>query len=369
MDGQHHNHNNPLHAIADRLPATHYADEDFRDDERRQRTHPIQGGQAGSRPPGANNGRGGPPSSNPSRPSRENHPLPVPPSFPSHASVASSSDSATRYSPSSDKVAMLDDDIDDREVLISPNRPAAMARDNSANSPMTEKAGPYVHPSVTWANSPEMNRPGPHPTLSYGGQGSFSNANAPQRKKSLVRADRARMDETDRFHHFRIHAAHMEAERTGRVQESGTGSGPNLNYVGMPVGGGQGGIAGYGLASSTANGYPGLRRGKSILAREPEMTQESGLSFLKRGATLRRKNTKSKEGYTETGDESMSQQEQQKRRQAAKPALSPWMIYCYIVTCFMPGFFLAALGGCTNLSYISWDVLKLTLLHYRLQNP
>jgi len=118
------------------------------------------------------------------------------------------------------------------------------------------------------------------------------------------------------------------------------------------------GIASYGLAPGQ-DGRPGLRRGKSILAREEGMAaHESGLNFLKRGATMRRNNKKgnggSKEQYPGGGNagEELLKSRSNAAAQAAKDKqdgekapLTPWMLYCYAITCCLPGVFLKSLGG------------------------
>lgn len=149
-----------------------------------------------------------------------------------------------------------------------------------------------------------------------------------RRKKSLVRPDRAPIDPSHRLYNYRNHAAAMQADARGRVGLSETGTtaidgsvalvqaahpgprradpgsyfsdpetdvgeaprprrAPNLMAVlGRPA-----------PAPSHQPGYPGgpgsaadgLKRGKSLLARRPGEAEESGLSILKRGETLRRK--------------------------------------------------------------------------------
>jgi chitin synthase len=105
-----------------------------------------------------------------------------------------------------------------------------------------------------------------------------------------LRPERSRNDENSRFFNYRQHAAVYEAENQGRVGPSSTGYDNATFSVGVPFGSGQGGISAVGLAPGI-DGRPGIRRGKSILAREEGMANESGLNFLKRGATLVRKKT------------------------------------------------------------------------------
>lgn len=112
--------------------------------------------------------------------------------------------------------------------------------------------------------------------------------------------------------------------------------------------------------SSNLSNPPQLRRGKSILARgEPsdDPSSESGLSLFKRGNTLRRKNappgglgrTRSqrrqageREGSAGGGEE--GEQKGFWSRIAPGP-VDGWMIYCWILTCLVPGFVLRGVFG------------------------
>lgn len=160
-----------------------------------------------------------------------------------------------------------------------------------------------------------------------------------RRKKSLVRPDRAPIDPSHRLFNYRNHAAAMEADERGRTGLSSTGmaavdgsvaaplayvpmeddaryqdyvDGPRsplhpgspgamqaaglrhnaLSALGRPVPGGAG--AGYSTAGGPGQVFgpngerTNLRRGRSLLARGPGEADESGLSILKRGETLRR---------------------------------------------------------------------------------
>ena len=161
-----------------------------------------------------------------------------------------------------------------------------------------------------------------------------------RRKKSLVKPDRERIDPNHRLYHYREHAAAQE-QYGGPAGSGGMGGG------GMDV-----------MPSTTGNAPPGLRRGKSLLAREPTDSQESGLNIFKRGATLRRKssgnvptngrpngppngaNTGSGRGLS-TG--SNYHQKQEKLGCLGDFAPGPkdaWMVYCYLLTVCVPGFVL-----------------------------
>jgi chitin synthase len=72
------------------------------------------------------------------------------------------------------------------------------------------------------------------------------------------------------------------------------------------------------------------------------MANESGLSFLKRGATLRSR--KKKEQYGPGSEELLKDRAGKAKAAQAKAPLGPWMIYCYIVTALLPGFVLKACG-------------------------
>lgn len=274
---------------------------------------------------------------------------------------------STKYSPGIDY-----NNGNNKEDLVSPTDTRQYFRDKEGNA---------YHPSVTFASSSTRSPTSANlPTVSFaagesstggggggGGhlhpgmgnrsleQGGYSGADF-KRKKSLVRPERERLNPDGRNFHYAQHSAAFQAENGGRVGISNTGYGPTSSaYAGLPYGGGQGGIASYGLAPGL-NGRPGLRRGKSILAREEGMAHESGLNFLKRGATLRRNNNnnsnkkQNKESYgTSSPDELLKgaggrHGKDSRKDNGNKAALTPWMIYCYIITFFLPGVFLKALG-------------------------
>lgn len=194
------------------------------------------------------------------------------------------------------------------------------------------------------------------PTVSGGGvataAGGGGNSTNFKRKKSLVRPDRERVDPSHRLWNYRNHAAAMEADGTGRVGFSSTGMYPLAGIPSsssMPNQIQSGAVplsrAGPGAPPpSTTNvaDASNLRRGKSILAREEGMATESGLNFLKRGATLRRRSTN-----TGAGAAAESQPHKVKPK---KGPLGPWMIYCYVLTFWAPGFLLKTCGECPSRS-------------------
>lgn len=116
---------------------------------------------------------------------------------------------------------------------------------------------------------------------------------------------------------------------------------------------------------------PQLRRGKSILARDEDQASgvgsESGLALFKRGNTLRRKHASS----GGAGEEALGRTRSGRRanRQHAHDAsadtdddrkgfwnrIAPgpvgwWMIYCWLLTCLVPGFVLRGVFGASPLS-------------------
>lgn len=181
-----------------------------------------------------------------------------------------------------------------------------------------------------------------------------------RRKKSLVRPDRERIDPNHRLWHYREHAVAaaeaMPQQQGGRpgMPQQGYSSQTSQRAGGVSV-----------LPSTTGNAPPGLRRGKSILAREPtDGASESGLNFLKRGATLRRKTTAaSKEGLvggrqgptaTSAGTGRSATRDYSRNKDDEGVAClgnfvpgpkNWWMVYCYLLTICIPNFVLKNVGG------------------------
>ncbi|KDQ15672.1 glycosyltransferase family 2 protein [Botryobasidium botryosum FD-172 SS1] len=142
----------------------------------------------------------------------------------------------------------------------------------------------------------------------------FSDSNV-RRKKSLVRPERERIDPNHRQFHYRTQAVQMEAE--GRM-----------------------GV----LPSTTGNAPGGLRRGKSLLAREQDVA-ESGLSLFKRGATLRRKRQPSP--VTPSGEKGCF-------KNIAPGPKDAWMVYSWLITCWIPPFLLSTCGIRTPEQQRAW---------------
>ncbi|GAA96507.1 glycosyltransferase family 2 protein [Mixia osmundae IAM 14324] len=197
------------------------------------------------------------------------------------------------------------------------------------------------------------------PTAMQSGNAYSANNDGVRRKKSLVRPDREKIDPGHRLYNYRNHAAAMQADGTGRVGYSTTGNHPNTaptqpkQTVSMS-GNVRPGAPNYAVRSNpvrsaAAATVEGLRRGRSILAREEGMANESGLNFLKRGPTR-------------TGSASKADILADRRRQRipeekgknGKAPLGPWMIYCNIITCCCPGFLLSGCGLRTRDRQRAW---------------
>ena len=316
-------------------------------------------------------------------------PPPAPQRFSTSGSFASET---TKYSPSgldtaANTTKQLGDSSSSNRGRNRPYLPHAATSDPAKANPAQQQQASAQR--VAFA-AEITGRPPAFPTLSYGGPSSpqpysnvhpgirqthshderghrgglesgFSGADV-RRKKSLVRPERERLDPDHRLYNYRQHAA-----LSGAVAASNTGYAPHADMAELPYGSGQGGISALGLrpqpqqqhsmsgaAPSNQGQYasaPPLRRGKSILGREEGMANESGLSFLKRGATLRR--NKEKRDYDDRtaaeellrgrGDKAANSR--QTNKQGQKAPLGIWMIYCYIITAFLPGTFLKACGG------------------------
>jgi chitin synthase len=146
-----------------------------------------------------------------------------------------------------------------------------------------------------------------------------------RRKKSLVRPERERINEQHRLFNYRNHAAAAELE--GRIGGPGAGNYTGLDYDDI--------VPNRAFQDST-----NLRRGKSILAREEGMANESGLSMFKRGATLRRPNVLRGNSESAGGNASAGGinglNEKNRLAPKVKQPLGPWMIFCLTVTICCP---------------------------------
>ena len=102
--------------------------------------------------------------------------------------------------------------------------------------------------------------------------------------------------------------------------------------------------------------YPQLRRGRSLLAREEDV-HESGLALFKRGATLRRKRT---QPTTNPLPPTPDAPAKKKRGCWKGPGPGgPWMIYCLILTCWIPPFLLRSCGKCLHIPTIYLNLLSI----------
>lgn len=149
-----------------------------------------------------------------------------------------------------------------------------------------------------------------------------------RRKKSLVRPDREKIDPTHRQWHYRNHAAQMEEEQ---YQD------PDA-VRGMAVG-----------PSTTGTvAQSGLRRGKSLLARDEDVQETRLNMFTRGGATLRRKRHVPAVSATASnaagpGGDSPPVKKGLFKNIAPGP-VDAWMIYCWFLTICVPPFLLRACG-------------------------
>ncbi|GAA5969686.1 hypothetical protein JCM11641_008005 [Rhodosporidiobolus odoratus] len=169
-----------------------------------------------------------------------------------------------------------------------------------------------------------------------------------KRKRSLVRPDRAPVDPSNRHYLYRQHAAAMEAEGRGMAAVSRTGHYPAAGLpvpVAAEIVSGAAGILG---RSQPQSGATQLRRGKSILAREEGMANETGLSMFKRGGTLRRPKKGGAQALPGGAYERGMKAKEQKQPMGA------WMIYCIVITACFPGALLRCFGFKTKDRQDAW---------------
>ncbi|GAA5852682.1 hypothetical protein JCM8547_002588 [Rhodosporidiobolus lusitaniae] len=265
-----------------------------------------------------------------SRPDRERPPAPVQPAYP-HQAYSYSSTGKSPYEP-----------------------PARPPFNPSSSSGITPKVQFYDNDAASsQADVPLVGYSsslGLPPGAGIGGGGSGADF---KRKRSLVRPDRERVDESHRLYNYRQHAAAMEADGRATVAVSRTGHYP---AAGLPVVVSPEQVSGEAAAHAQAVGAQGtggggsttLRRGKSILAREEGMANETGLSMFKRGGTLRRP----KKG----GMQALpgGAYEKGRKAKAQKQPLGAWMIYCKVVTACFPAPLLRCFGFKTKDRQDAW---------------
>ncbi|BGP14711.1 hypothetical protein JCM10213_006208 [Rhodosporidiobolus nylandii] len=247
-----------------------------------------------------------------------------------------------------------------------PARPSLSYGHSSSSSPYVGGAAPKVQftkasvysdadgaasqadvPLVGYSSA--LGVPGPSGAGAGGGLAVGGSGADFKRKRSLVRPDRERVDENHRLYNYRQHAAAMEAEGRGTAAVSRTG---HYATAGLPVPVPPGLVSGEAAAASqAAHGHGGsttLRRGKSILAREEGMANETGLSMFKRGGTLRRPR---KDGAQVLPGGAYERSRKAKQK---KEPLGAWMIYCKIVTACLPAPLLACFGFKTKDRQDAW---------------
>lgn len=147
-----------------------------------------------------------------------------------------------------------------------------------------------------------------------------------RRKKSLIRPDREKIDPGHRQWHYRQHATQMEEDQ----------------YVDPSA------ARGMAIGPSTTGNMPqtGLRRGKSLLAREEDV-QEMRPNMFARGATLRRKRHAPSVNATATnaaGPGGTTPRKTGLFKNIAPGPVDAWMVYCWFLTICIPPFLLRASG-------------------------
>ncbi|KAK1920857.1 chitin synthase 3 [Papiliotrema laurentii] len=161
---------------------------------------------------------------------------------------------------------------------------------------------------------------------------SASNGADVRRKKSMVKPERERIDPGHRLWHYREHAQ----EDQMNVMPSSTGNQPY-----------------------SRPGGANLRRGKSLLARESDEVDEgSGLNIFKRSATLRRKASHATPRQAPNASQSNRAGSGPHKPNEDRPSgicgclgdFAPgpkdaWMVYCFLLTCWIPGFVLRGVFG------------------------
>jgi len=155
--------------------------------------------------------------------------------------------------------------------------------------------------------------------------GEYHDPSKISRKKSLVRPDREKIEPGHRQWHYHNHVAQLDSD------------GPSPRFGIMP---------------STTGNYPQrepLTRGRSFLARDEDV-QESGLSIFKRG-TMRRKRPQSAVTPTPVGD---FKGKRSCLNDIAPGPIGPWMLYCYLLTCYIPAFLLRSCGIRTPEQQRAW---------------
>jgi len=160
------------------------------------------------------------------------------------------------------------------------------------------------------------------------------------RKRSLVRPERERIEPGHRQYHYRNVAAQLDERGTRNVMPSSMLSLSKSPLLCSPP---------FPPATGNLPIQPQLRRGKSLLARDQDVA-ESGLSIFKRG-TLRRRSSSAN-----TVPQQQQQQQREKPKRGFWDHIGPgpkdaWMIYCWILTCCTPPFLLKTFGTSSYSSF------------------
>ena len=151
------------------------------------------------------------------------------------------------------------------------------------------------------------------------------------RKKSLVRPDREKIEPGHRQWHYRTHAAQLEDE--GRARVGLLPSSASFHALCEFT------------EHSTCSSYrepswagTTIAAGKSLLGREQDVP-ESGLALFKRGATLRRRQSR----------QTIASEPDAPRKSRCLPDVpgphDAWMTYCYFLTFCIPSFLLRSCGA------------------------
>lgn len=210
-----------------------------------------------------------------------------------------------------------------------PGRPAMQNRQSTNYSTQNPSTVQFKEPAYVTEREARGQVPG---SSSNADAGPLGDALAPnsgganfKRKKSLIRPDRERIDPSHRQWYYRNHAANLETDKVGFAPSS-TG---NIPQMGQRAPGAYAHNGHQNGSSANMSGGGGLRRGVSVLGRDPEAQYETGFGRFRPG-TLRR---------------GPKVQPIDKDKQSADPSsTSTWMWYCYIITCCFPSFLLQRCG-------------------------
>ncbi|TIB17367.1 hypothetical protein E3P89_00156 [Wallemia ichthyophaga] len=135
-----------------------------------------------------------------------------------------------------------------------------------------------------------------------------------KRKRSLVKPERERPDPNHRLFHYRNRAAHLDQSGHGGVKASSTGAYPQQSSS------------------------PGVRRGKSVLGRQdpgPGLLRRQTKKYNSIIAPVEAENAPTGKEPTSTSTFGYA---------SIPGPKGPWMLYCFIITCFIPNFLLKLCG-------------------------